>query len=77
MAIELEHSVSGEWFYKYITVENLKSILNALPDKAELAPNSVGNMSVFVGDENNGFYWTGYIDISAEEYVDVKNGGES
>lgn len=47
-----------------MTVANMRAALDQLPPDAMLAPNDVGNLSVYHPDFNN---WLGYIDICAEK----------
>ena len=67
MAVETNVEVTGAWLYKYMSVKKLKSILKKLPKDADIVPNRVGNLSVYIidGDELTA---EGYINFASEKY---------
>lgn len=65
MAIDTNSEVNGSWLYKWIRADRLAEVLKLLPGDAELVPNGVGNLSVYVPDGDK-FAYYGYIDISGE-----------
>jgi hypothetical protein len=63
MARNIYNNIDAGFVEKWISVKQLKSILNTLQDDDLLYPNRVGNLSVVREDVQ-----IGYIDISDEKY---------
>ena len=68
MAIDINVNVDASFFYKWMTVEDMKKELSFLRDDDRLVPNRVGNLAVIRGLEAG---YIGYIDFAAEVFVPI------
>ena len=64
MGVNTKQIIEASFIEKYITVKQMKEILNQLEDEWELLPNSVGNLSIFTAESES----KGFIDIGEEVY---------
>ena len=64
MGVNTKQIIEASFIEKYITVKQMKEILNQLEDDWELLPNNVGNLSIFTTESES----KGFIDIGEEVY---------
>lgn len=57
---------------KWITTHKLIEVLGAAPENARLLPNTVGNLVAYAGNDDDGWYMVGYVDIASEEYIPIE-----
>ena len=69
MAINTHSEIKAEFFERWMTVKKLKEILKDMPDEWEIAPNKVGNLSVYSSKEFIYSTFKGYIDFNEEIFV--------
>lgn len=62
--IDTNISVDARFFHRWLTVSQLKEILDGLKDDDKLLPNRVGNLSVVRESGEQ----VGYIDFQAERF---------
>jgi hypothetical protein len=66
MPIDIDREVESGFLYRYMSVKQLKDILNTLPDEAIVIPNRVGNLTVEHNEQP-----IGYIDFNGEGFVTI------
>ena len=69
MAIDIKVSVDARFFRRWMTVRQLKNILNLLKDDDAVFPNRVGNLTVLRDSE---LRMVGFIDFQAEIFEPVE-----
>ena len=67
--IDTNVEVEARFFRRWLTVKQMKQILNELDDDDVLFPNRVGNLSVIRDSERR---MIGYIDFSEERFEAVE-----